>query len=170
VNYLRRLKERNHVRFRVYDLWRLHTRGGRLKFGVGGIRGYNVGFEHGACICMGRPDQENMFVLNDCAVVLMHIVPCQDSFFFGTYYKCDVVMEEFSWDAFRGNFAQLKRLLEGKEFSVDVKCRDPKVIRVNCPIICVSNEWFLGDEAFQRRFRIMLVGGENVIGGQGGTA
>jgi hypothetical protein len=64
-------------------------------------------------------------------------------------------MEGFSWEAYRGNWSQLKRLLEGKEFSVDVKYRDPKLICVTVPIICVTNEWFLGDEAFSRRFRII---------------
>jgi hypothetical protein len=61
-------------------------------------------------------------------------------------------LEEFSWKLYEGNYPQLKRLLEGKEFSVDVKCRDPRVLKISCPVICVSNEWFLGDASFERRF------------------
>jgi hypothetical protein len=45
--------------------------------------------------------------------------PIPGSFFFGDYKGADVILfEEFNWDRFRFNFPQLKRLLEGKTFSV----------------------------------------------------
>jgi hypothetical protein len=44
------------------------------------------------------------------------------SFFFGDYIGADVVVFEFSWDRFKFNIPQLKRLLEGEYFMVDVKC------------------------------------------------
>jgi hypothetical protein len=82
--------------------------------------------------------------------------PVPGSFFFGDYKAADVVLfEEFNWDRFRYNFPQLKRLLEGKSFAVDQKCNDSKTVRVECPVVMVSNDGFVGDAAFSRRCRII---------------
>jgi hypothetical protein len=56
--------------------------------------------------------------------------PVLGSFLFGDYCSADVILfGEFSWDRFRVNYPQLECLLEGKGFSVDVKCRSSLTLR-----------------------------------------
>jgi energy-coupling factor transporter ATP-binding protein EcfA2 len=43
-------------------------------------------------------------------------------------YNSVVVLFIFSFESFKSNFATLKRLMEGKRFSVDVKCEDPLMV------------------------------------------
>jgi hypothetical protein len=65
--------------------------------------------------------------------------PIPGQFLFGDYKGSDVVLfEEFSWDRFRCNFPQLKRLLEGKSFAVDQKCNDSRVLKFDVPVVMVS--------------------------------
>jgi hypothetical protein len=53
--------------------------------------------------------------------------PVPGQFFFGDYKASDVVVfEEFSWEKFRSNYPQLKRLLEGKDFAVDQKSNESR--------------------------------------------
>lgn len=58
------------------------------------------------------------------------------------------MFEEFYCDVFKGNFRQMKRLMEDNEFTPDVKCSIPKVVSFNGPIIFVSSEHPYGDERF----------------------
>jgi hypothetical protein len=67
-----------------------------------------------------------------------------------------VIFEEFNWDRFKFNLPQIKRLLEGKIFSVDVKCRNKKDICFKGPVILVSNDPPLEEEAYIRRLRIVF--------------
>jgi hypothetical protein len=83
-------------------------------------------------------------------------MPVNGQFFFGDFTMCDIVIfEEFSWEGFKSNFPQLKRLLEGKAFSVDVKCKCRRDISVTCSVILVSNEEIVDDEGFARRLRVV---------------
>jgi hypothetical protein len=58
-----------------------------------------------------------------------------------------VIFEERNWDHFRGTIWQIKRLLEGTKFPVDVKCKGP--------VLMVSNEGPIMDEAVCSGLRVM---------------
>jgi hypothetical protein len=82
--------------------------------------------------------------------------PVNGQFFCGDYVVCDVVVfEEFCWDRYQFNLPQLKRLLEGRYFSVDVKCSCSKQVLIDVPVILVSNYAPKEDPAFTRRFRVV---------------
>jgi len=49
----------------------------------------------------------------------------------------------------------MKRLMEGKEFTVAVKCSVLKVVSFNGPIIFVSNEHSLSDKRFLCRVLVV---------------
>lgn len=59
-----------------------------------------------------------------------------------------ILFEEYYNKTFKGNSGQLKRLMEGKRFSVDVKCDNSVTVSFDGPIIFVSNEHPYGDESF----------------------
>jgi hypothetical protein len=60
-------------------------------------------------------------------------MPVNGQFLFGDYLEADVVIfEEFSWERFKFNLPQIKRVLERKPFSVDVKCSCKKDTEVSC--------------------------------------
>ena len=71
-------------------------------------------------------------------------------------YNCAVVLaKEFYFDTFKSHFGTLKRLMEGKRFSADVKCEDPVIVQFGGPIMFVSNEHTYGDESFLRRVHVV---------------
>jgi hypothetical protein len=74
----------------------------------------------------------------------------------GDFVYADVIIfEEFNWEWFKLNLPQIKRLLEGKVFSVDVKCSITRNIIFKGPIILVSNDPPLEEEAYIRRLRVV---------------
>jgi hypothetical protein len=50
------------------------------------------------------------------------------------------------FDTLKSHFGNLKRLMEGKRFSADVKCEDPVRVQFDGPNIFVSNGYLYGDE------------------------
>jgi hypothetical protein len=50
-----------------------------------------------------------------------------------------VLFREFYFDTLKLHFGTLKRLMEGKRFSADIKCEDPVMVQIDGPIIFVSN-------------------------------
>jgi hypothetical protein len=64
-------------------------------------------------------------------------------------YNCAVVLaKQFYFNTLKSNFGTLKRLMEGKRFSADVKCQDPVMVQFGGPIMFVSNKHPYGDESF----------------------
>jgi len=52
-------------------------------------------------------------------------------------YKCAVVLfGKFYFDTFRSNFGSLKRLMEGKKLSVDVKRKDAVLVNFDGSYHC----------------------------------
>jgi hypothetical protein len=117
----------------------------RVKYGVGGRTLYlwgNAGVGKSVCV-------EKICRMHD------EYQPVPGNVFFGDYKSSEIVLfEEFSWERFKCNYPQLKRLLEGKSSSVNQKCKDSRIIRAECPVIMVTNETFV-DEAFSKRCRII---------------
>lgn len=71
--------------------------------------------------------------------------------------NCAVVLfGKFYFDTFRSNFGSLKRLMEGKKFSVDVKCKDPVLVSFDGSIIFVSNKHPQSDKSFMRRVVVVV--------------
>jgi phage/plasmid-associated DNA primase len=71
-------------------------------------------------------------------------------------YNCAVVLfKEFYFDTLKSHFGTLKRLMEGKRFSADVKCKDPVTVQFDCPNIFVSNEHPSGDKSFLKRIHFI---------------
>ena len=62
-----------------------------------------------------------------------------------------MLAKQFNFDTLVSHYSTLKRLMEGKRFSVDVKCEDPVMVHFDGPIIFVSNERPYSDESFFRR-------------------
>lgn len=85
-------------------------------------------------------------------------MPVPGQFFFGDFsasaYDC-VMFEEFDFDLFQRNFSQIKRLLNGERFSVDVKGSRQRILAVRCPIFFVSNFDPPYDKAFLRRVTVI---------------
>lgn len=84
--------------------------------------------------------------------------PVPGQFFFGDYVGGNyshVIFEEWAESSFKGNWWQIKRLMEGKPFKVDVKFGGSRVLRVVCPVVFVSNEYPPQDPAFLRRIVIV---------------
>jgi hypothetical protein len=57
-----------------------------------------------------------------------------------------ILFKEFYFSVLEGNFREMKRLMEDKEFTLDMKCGVPKVVSLNGPIIFVPNEHPYGGE------------------------
>ena len=67
-----------------------------------------------------------------------------------TYFV--LLFEEFYYDDFKTNFGQVKILMEGKRFRVDVKNETPEYVMFDGPITFVSNEPPYGfDDSFVMR-------------------
>jgi hypothetical protein len=67
-------------------------------------------------------------------------------------YNCACwLCKEFYFDPFKSHFGTLKRLMEEKGFSADIKCEDPVRVQFNGPNIIVSNERPYSDETFLKR-------------------
>jgi hypothetical protein len=121
----------------------------------GGIAGSNAGLEESLHL-YGRAGVGKSVCIERITAKLDLYYPVPGQFFFGDYKACDVVVfEEFSWEKFRVNYPQLKRLLEGKDIAVDQKCNESRRIKIEKPVIMVTNEEFIVDEAFSRRCRII---------------
>jgi phage/plasmid-associated DNA primase len=62
-----------------------------------------------------------------------------------------VLFGKLYFDTFISNVGSLKRLMESKKFSVDVKCKDPVLVNFDGSIIFVSNKHPYSDKSFIRR-------------------
>ena len=137
----------------VYDHLIKVDQDGNVQYVSGGMIGYR-GRRSGVCICVVGVDMGSWSVLKNYYAELREslcICQCKGSFFcmdMGERGYSVVLFEEFYCDVFKGNFGQMKRLMEGKEFTLDVKCSIPKLVSFNGPIIFVSNEHLYGDERF----------------------
>lgn len=70
-----------------------------------------------------------------------------------------IVFEEFDWEEWKHKTRYLKRLLEGRSFSADLKGNTPAVIEwLNKPVIMISNECNITDEAIIDRLQIVFTG------------
>ena len=70
-----------------------------------------------------------------------------------------MLAKQFYFDSLISHCGTLKRLMEGKRFSADVKCEDPVMVQFYGPIIFVSNEHPCGGESFFfRRVHVVCVG------------
>lgn len=70
-----------------------------------------------------------------------------------------LLFEEFDWDEWRGKRRYLKRLLEGRRFSADLKGRVPMQLSwLDKPIIIVSNELNINDPAILNRLEVVATG------------
>jgi len=71
-----------------------------------------------------------------------------------------VLAKQFYFDSLISHCGTLKRLMEGKRFSADVKCEVPVMVQFDGPIIFVSNEHPCGGESFFffRRVHVVFVG------------
>jgi len=68
-------------------------------------------------------------------------------------YNCALVLfKEFCFYALKSHFGTLKRLMEWKRFSADVKCEDQVMVQFD-GIIFVSNVHPYGDEIFEKSSR-----------------
>lgn len=84
-------------------------------------------------------------------------LPVAGQFFFGDFnqsYKV-VLFEEYDHRLYDRNISHIKRLLEGRTFSVDVKNGARRVIEFKGPVIFVSNDSPPSDDAFLRRLEIV---------------
>jgi hypothetical protein len=68
----------------------------------------------------------------------------------GKYDCAFVLFKEFYFDTLKLHFETLKRLMEGKRFSADVKCKDQVRVQFDGPNEFVSNEHPYGDEFLER--------------------
>lgn len=71
-------------------------------------------------------------------------------------YHRFMIFEEFDWNEWKGYSRYLKRLLEGRRFSADMKGSVAREIMwVNKPIIIVSNGMEIDDQAILNRLKIV---------------
>jgi hypothetical protein len=61
----------------------------------------------------------------------------------------------FYFVTFKSNFGAMRRLMEGKNFNVDVKCEDPVVVKFDGSVIFVSNEHPYFDDSCLRRMHVV---------------
>jgi hypothetical protein len=59
-----------------------------------------------------------------------------------------VLFKEFYFNPLKSHFGALKRLMEGKKFSADIKSEDPVMVQFDGPIIFVGNEHSYGNKLF----------------------
>jgi hypothetical protein len=68
-----------------------------------------------------------------------------------------VLFKEFYFDTLKSHFGTLKRLMEGKRFSADVKCEDPVTVQFDGTNIFVSNKHPYGDKFFRKEFILFVL-------------
>lgn len=76
------------------------------------------------------------------------------------YHKI-ILFEEFDWYQWKHSSRYLKRLLEGRRFSADLKGKTPAMIEwANKPVIMVSNFMLIDDPAIVNRLHIVKAEGK----------
>lgn len=91
---------------------------------------------------------------------LVPYMPIPGQFFMGDFCAGDadvILFEEWSWETYAGNKAQIKRLLEGKVFSRDTKFSARTTMSFKGLVIIISNEPSPAyhEPAFERRLCIV---------------
>lgn len=64
-----------------------------------------------------------------------------------------LIFEEWEFDVFKFNYPQIKQLLDRQCFQVDIK--NGRGIRVQCPVVFISNNRPNDDRAFLRRVHVI---------------
>jgi hypothetical protein len=85
-------------------------------------------------------------------------MPLPRTFFMGTFDPSThdhIVFEEWDYDVFRSNYSQIKQLLDREGFPVDSKNRDGRSVKVECPVVFISNFSPYTDRAFRRRYMLL---------------
>jgi len=153
---MRRYLTSKEVSRQVYDQLVKVVQDGNMKYVSGEMIRYRRR-RSGVGICMVGVDMGSQSVLVNYYVELREsLFICKGSLYrYGGERISVILFKEFYFDVFERNFGQTKMLMEGKEFTIDVKCSVPKVVSFNGSIIFVSNEHPFGDERFLCRVLIV---------------
>jgi hypothetical protein len=85
-------------------------------------------------------------------------MPLPRNFFMGTSDPSThdhIMFEEWEFEVFKFNYPQIKQLLDRQCFQVDIKNRSGRNLKVQCPVVFISNSTPYDDRAFVRRVQVI---------------